>query len=469
MAIIPGTPQADTLDGTDFADEITGLAGDDLIFGHDGDDTITAGAGDDEVFGESGNDTVYGGKGRDTLNGDQGEDRLYGGADDDVIHLSADENPAGSRGWGGAGDDLFTVLDAADVWAYGGDGTDAAVLFWLDSPITGPGAGARVDFSAANPIAVSSTGNIARFTSVERLVMFTGAGADTITGGAFDDFIDADLGQNVVDAGDGNDTVTYQNGVANILAGGLGDDRLQVFAGTSPLYFIVDLFDGDVDDGSLSTISGFERYVAFGDDLNDIIGLGNGNDIALGERGNDTIFGAAGDDTLYGDHDDDLIGGGDDADILYAGSGNDTVTGDAGADVVIGKQGQDSLDGGTGNDRMVGGRGTDTLTGGEGADVFIFGAAEDGFDLITDFVSGVDRIRYFAANLPSAPAPGPVDPLIFSYDNLNGSAPQFILRFHADVNETWLHWDNDGPSAGDYGLIRFAGDVNVVAADILLI
>lgn len=469
MAIIPGSPQADFLDGTDFADEITGLAGDDLIFGHDGDDTITAGAGDDEVYGDLGNDTVYGGNGRDTLFGDQGEDRLYGGADDDVLQLNGDENPFGSRGWGGTGDDLFLADDTSEVWAYGGDGTDAVVLFWLDPVDTVPDAGARVDFGGAIPIAVSNTGNIAHFTSIERLVIFAGTGADTITGGALDDYIDVDAGQNVVDAGDGDDAVIYQNGVANILAGGLGEDTLAVYSGASSLYFIVDLFDGDVDDGSLSTISGFEHYVAYGGDLNDIIGLGAGDDTAYGERGNDTIFGEAGDDSLYGDHGDDQIGGGDDADKLYGGQGADTLTGDAGADVLIGKQGQDSLDGGLDNDRLIGGVGTDTLTGGEGADTFIFGANEDGFDLITDFVSGVDRIRYFAANLPSAPAVGPVDPLIFSYDTLNGTAPQFILRYHADVDETWLHWDNDGPPAGDYSLIRFAGDVNVVAADILLI
>lgn len=467
MAIIPGSPSADTLDGTDLADEITGLAGDDLIYGYDGDDTITAGAGADYVDGGLGRDTVYGGQGSDTLIGDQDEDRLYGGADDDLVQLSGFESTAGSRGWGGAGNDLLFAVDTADVWAYGGDGTDTLSLFWFNEDAT---AGAHVDIGGATPLGVSALGNLVHFTGIDQLEFYGGAGADTITGGALADVIDAYAGQNVVDAGGGDDVVSYLNGVANILDGGLGEDTLAVFTGsTSSLYFIVDLFDGDVDDGSLSTISGFEHYVAFGGDLNDIIGLGAGNDIALGERGNDTIFGAAGDDTLYGDHDDDLIGGGDDADVLYAGSGNDTVTGDAGADVVIGKQGQDSLDGGIGNDRMVGGGGTDTLTGGDGADTFIFGAAENGFDLITDFVSGVDRIRYFAANLPGAPAVGPVDPLIFSYDTLNGTAPQFILRFHADVNETWLHWDNDGPPAGDYALIRFTGDVNVVAADILLI
>ena len=49
------------------------------------------------------------------------------------------------------------------------------------------------------------------------------------------------------------------------------------------------------------------------------------------------------------------------------------------------------LDGGSEDDFLHGGEGDDRLTGGAGADVFAFGAA-CGFDKLTDFTQGEDRI-----------------------------------------------------------------------------
>src|SRR4051794_7130257 len=58
MAVIQGTPNADTLDGTSGDDTITGLAGDDALRGLDGNDTLTGGTGSDFLDGGNGTDTA---------------------------------------------------------------------------------------------------------------------------------------------------------------------------------------------------------------------------------------------------------------------------------------------------------------------------------------------------------------------------------------------------------------------------
>jgi hypothetical protein len=76
-----------------------------------------------------------------------------------------------------------------------------------------------------------------------------------------------------------------------------------------------------------------------------------------------------------------------------------TVTGGTGDDMLAGGNKADSIVGGAGADTISGSVGADTVTGGDGADVFAYTAANQsgtsaaiGFDTITDFVSGTDKI-----------------------------------------------------------------------------
>jgi Ca2+-binding RTX toxin-like protein len=68
-----GTPEDDTITGTNMADQIFGRGGDDTIFGLGNTDTLVGGGG---------NDTLYGGPGHDVLRGSNGDDDLYGGPDE---------------------------------------------------------------------------------------------------------------------------------------------------------------------------------------------------------------------------------------------------------------------------------------------------------------------------------------------------------------------------------------------------
>lgn len=97
---------------TNYADDVSGDAGDnrielgagnDTADGRGGNDTILAGAGDDAIGGGAGNDALDAGAGRDAIDGDDGDDTLFGGTGTDVLR-------------GGNGTDTY-------VWRRG-DGND---------------------------------------------------------------------------------------------------------------------------------------------------------------------------------------------------------------------------------------------------------------------------------------------------------------------------------------------------------
>jgi Ca2+-binding RTX toxin-like protein len=65
-----------------------------------------------------------------------------------------------------------------------------------------------------------------------------------------------------------------------------------------------------------------------------------------------------------------------------------TITGNTGNNVLYGLAGNDVLSGGIGSDRLFGGAGVDTLTGGANADIFAFNTAPNAAtnrDIVTDF------------------------------------------------------------------------------------
>jgi len=149
----------------------------------------------------------------------------------------------------------------------------------------------------------------------------------------------------------------------------------------------------------------------YGNDFNDIIRAGYGDDLVVGFGGNDTLFGDQGSDQLWGGLGNDWLDGGAGADGMAGGSGSDTyvvdnagdivdesgsdgtdtvqsaisfsladtahvlgavenltllgtadidATGNALNNVLTGNAGSNILDGGAGADRMTGGAGNDT-------------------------------------------------------------------------------------------------------------
>jgi len=323
----------ENLNGSDFADTLTGNNDDNRLDGGAGNDSLTGGAGNDRLRGGAGADTLDGGEGSDwatyvlfvaegvsvnlatgkargghaqgdtligienligslnadTLTGDNGDNRLEGSAGADVLD-------------GGAGRD---TLD-------GGEGRDRAVY-------AGSNVGVTVNLATGNAGGGHAEGD--SLTGIEHL---TGSDfADTLTGNNDDNRLDGGAGNDSLTGGAGADELTGGAG-RDRLIGGDGNDRA-VYAG-SDRAVIVNLATGNAQGGH-----------AQGDTFTSIEHL-TGSDFA---------------DTLTGDNGDNRLDGGEGRDTLDGGAGRDTLDGGAGRDVLDGGAGRDTLNGGAGNDRAI--------------------------------------------------------------------------------------------------------------------
>ena len=133
-----------------------------------------------------------------------------------------------------------------------------------------------------------------------------------------DFFTDSERGNDTVNGGSGNDSITVDNG-DNYLIGGDGNDTIR---------------------------SGFGYFP--------------GNDTVTGGNGNDVITAQSGDSSLLG---------GNGADLITSISGNNYLEGGSGNDVVTSGSGNDTIDGGEGNDQLNAGTGINYIQSGSGADI----------------------------------------------------------------------------------------------------
>jgi len=81
-------------------------------------------------------------------------------------------------------------------------------------------------------------------------------------------------------------------------------------------------------------------------------------------------------------------------DLMFGSYRQSVLAGAGGRDALYGGPGDDVLDGGSGPDLLVGGPGDDLITGGPGCDVFGIDLAIEHRDVISDFESGIDRVRF---------------------------------------------------------------------------
>lgn len=110
--ILQGTDRAENLSGLTGNDRLSGAGSFDALFGNEGKDTLNGGAGNDYLLGGNGNDSLVGSngddfllgsRGRDGLRGDRGNDELRGNEDNDTLIGGRGEN----RLTGAEGNDLF--------------------------------------------------------------------------------------------------------------------------------------------------------------------------------------------------------------------------------------------------------------------------------------------------------------------------------------------------------------------------
>lgn len=466
MSVIPGTPDPESLPGTQFDDLISAYGGNDTVYAFGGNDTLYGGQGDDSLFGQFGNDLIFGEGGNDRLEAGGDSDQLFGGEGNDYILVNDISYDGESTGYGGAGDDVLAVFGSGHGTVFGGEGIDTLLLV---SPDNTP---LFVDILAGTLDGHGSFPGVT-FSSMERLNLLSFDGDDTVYGGNLDDRLVVGMGNNLVDAKGGDDYVSYVTRGTATLEGGAGIDTLGIFGGSASLYFIYDRFEGDFDDGQGSSISGFERYEAYGGARADVVGLGLGNDKFYGGFGSDTASGNDGRDRLYGGGGKDSLDGGAGRDTLFGGAGADTIFGGDGNDVIGGgnDSSRDEVYGGVGNDTIRIGKGADYITGGQGHDVFEFIMTDEQFsdNMIADFESGVDVLKFDGELLQGGLQAGPLDASQISNGSLNGTQPQFLLSYVEDSNISVLDWYPGAPASGGKTYVFFLGHITLTASDFLIV
>jgi Ca2+-binding RTX toxin-like protein len=153
--------------------------------------------------------------------------------------------------------------------------------------------------------------------------------------------------------GNGGDNTLTGNGGANTLAGGDGNDSLYGMAGNDRLEGGAgdDLLDGGAGNDTLAGGAGDDVYVV--DSKTDTV-------TELAGEGRDTVQTSLTAYTLAANVEN----------LFFTGTAAFTGTGNELDNLIAGGRGNDRLSGGAGNDTLAGGAGNDALTGGEGADVF---------------------------------------------------------------------------------------------------
>ena len=370
FAVVIGTPWADQIVTGNEHSFIWSLSGDDCIESHAGLDIILADKGDDRVYAGDGHDLVHGGQGDDEIHGSAGNSYAF---DINGIGFEVD---IGNLIIGGAGDDdLYGGEISADT------GEDGVVTpFGYTDIILGDGL-----TSNSNP------GNDH---------LFGEGGIDFLFGQAMHDTISNPMPGVIEVAGinlklgswffgnGGNDTIIGSNtpfiGMGDMIIGDNGNDIIN--AGSGNDYVFAGLGD-DVANGN----SGRDYIIGSGgnDNLNggegsDIISAGPGNDTVHGNKGLiDIILGGNGQDTLFGDQGVDFISGGNHADIIQGndsldfilgGSGNDNIQGNDFVDIILGNSGSDLIYAGKGIDLVLGNSENDVIYGESGTDVILGGS-----------------------------------------------------------------------------------------------
>lgn len=452
---LKGQEGNDILYGADGADTLTGGSGFDTLYGGRGADTLKGGRDDDSLKGGKKNDTLQGQQGDDTLKGGAGSDTLmggdgrdtasYSGSDEavdadlkrsadhvingaDIDQLSGIENIIGGemddvlRGNGASntlegrgGADTLYGRKGADTLT-GDDGDDVLLPGRGDDIVDGGADHDTVDYSfsaAGITVLVLPTFAIS--------VSGTDSGSDILTG------VEAFIGGNGDDnfhyipeasGGGGDDTFRATNGV-DILDGGDGNDT--VIYGDAPgfLSVVVDLENPASNTGSAAgdTLTSIENITYQGNGNGIMYGDGEDNRFTTSGQLN-SVFGRDGNDTVVANGLGDILDGGTGVDTIdyrgavapvivtqlntvLLGDGGawgdgavsfeaiigsefaDTITvaetsGDASGYNLAGEDGDDILSTGMGDDQISGGAGADTLDGGDGSDTLDYGASDAG-------------------------------------------------------------------------------------------
>jgi len=379
---IAGGEGEDRIDGGDGNDTLFGGEHADTIFGGDGDDHIY---GDPAFWGgdrwspppkPGGADFIDGGAGNDNFyewRADGSPNTIIGGAGDDTFHyVSSMPEWGGYEFWPVEGSDLLTGGEGRDTYRIGMLGDSPADIV---TDFEGGPSGDVIDVSemliGLPGYIVGTSPFVSGHLVLEQSDTSTVLKALTYTysGLALRTVLTLQ-NTNVGDLTPDNFVPPYDPSVVfGAVIGTAGADSL---AGTRYPEFL-DGLDGD---DIIKAHGGDDRLE--GGAGNDRLSGGDGNDRIYGEDGDDRLQGDNGNDTLEGGAGDDLImeveghhAAGPNDEMIWGGSGNDTIHAGAGNDYADGGHGDDHIFGGTGDDTLFDIAGANRIDGGSGNDTIL--------------------------------------------------------------------------------------------------
>lgn len=366
-----------------------------LTFTGTGDFKGYGNASDNEIIGGAGNDWLWGGAGADHFVGGDGFDTVSYSDSLEGVRISDWTNDGSSIAYG----DSFTSIEAIQ----GSNFDDALYLF--DGAMIVDGADGYDIVSYLNAfdgvdIQIGNGGGTtdARLLNVEKVI-----------GTWFSDHLTANVGGLTLVGGAGDDVYTINSEDVIIVEQNFpgGTDQLNTSVSSMHMAAFVENM----------TYTGTADFTGYGNDLENTIISGAGNDVLSGGAGADRFEGGAGIDIVsYDDSTEGLyavlnwsmqtgIALGDtfiDIEGLRGSRFDDHLYGDSGDNILEGGAGFDFIFGGDGNDRIYGGLASgldeqgynsDLLSGGAGDDVIIsdshdtntLASGDEGNDTITVF------------------------------------------------------------------------------------
>lgn len=380
-----------------------------------------------------------GGSGTDTLVGDPvvgyGFQNLTGSYYDDILQGTAptlDDSKAG--------DNVLNGLGGSDTVSY----ENSAV------------SGVTIDLTLEGKAQITGGSGTDTLWSIEN-----------ITGSTFDDVFFASAGNNVLDGGNGTDTVSYARS-GNLVMVSLAISKLQNTGGSG-----------------MDTLLKIENMI--GSDYNDTLTGNTGANRLDGGKGADTLQGGAGDDIYVLDHTGDTVieksAQGSDtvqtlvdftlgnnvenlelqADIITK-QGADKGTGNTLNNLLTGNARDNILSGLSGNDALNGGGGQDILTGGTGKDFFAFSLVSDSAVSTPDIIKDFTRSQGDKIDL-SIPTFYDGTFKFIGTKAFSGAAGE--LRYQAQTNKTLVTGDTNGDKAADFA-IELTGKLTLQASDFVL-
>lgn len=356
------------------------------LTGTDHNDRLTGNSARNTLNGGGGNDILNGGAGADTLIGSYGSDTYY--VDDAGDKVTETSNPS----------DIDSVYSYLTAYSLGSNIENGRILSTGTANLTGNSLNNVLYAGAGNNILNGDIGTdtvsygygssaVTVSLASTKSQVTGGSGSDTLvgienlTGSAYNDSLTGSSATNKLNGGHGDDTINGGAAADNMIGGDGSDIYFVDNAGD-----VVTETNADLTIGGTDTVNSYLSQYTLGANIENGRVMASGAANMTGNNLNNIIFAGAGNNALNGGSGNDTLSylyassavtvslastvaqatGGSGTDTLSAfenlnGSNyNDNLTGNAGSNKLRGGLGNDVLNGGAGADNMVGGDGSDT-------------------------------------------------------------------------------------------------------------